>query len=77
MNGENRLVYNQPIEFEKQPVEVQDFRKITNHFRGIYRIYPNLTERCQIVTGWTWKHFGSRPTMVKHLPGHWYICRAL
>ena len=26
-----------------EPVEVQDGRKITNHFRGIYRIYyPNL-----------------------------------
>ena len=23
----------------KEPVEVQDFRRITNHFRGIYRIY--------------------------------------
>ena len=23
-------------------VEVQDCKKITNHFRGIYRIYPNL-----------------------------------
>jgi hypothetical protein len=26
-----------------EPVEVQDFRKITDHFRGIYGIYPNLT----------------------------------
>ena len=26
-------------EFEKQPVEVQDFRKITDHSRGIYRIH--------------------------------------
>ena len=44
MIGENRrLVTNEPVEFEKQPVEVQDSRKLTNHFRGIYRIYnPNL-----------------------------------
>ena len=39
MIGENRqLVTNEPIEFEKTPVEVQDYKKITDHFRGIYRI---------------------------------------
>ena len=33
MNGENGLlVKSEPIEFEKQPVEVQNFRKITNCF---------------------------------------------
>ena len=43
MIGENQqLVTNEPVEFEKEPVEVQDCRKITDHFRGIYRIYPNL-----------------------------------
>ena len=43
MIGENRgLVTDEPVEFEKQPVEVQDHRKITDHFRGIYTIYPNL-----------------------------------
>jgi len=31
-----------PAEFEKELVEVQDCRKIPDHFRGIYRIYPNL-----------------------------------
>ena len=37
MMGENRLlVTNEPVEVH------QDFRKITDHFRGIYRIYPNL-----------------------------------
>jgi hypothetical protein len=31
MIGENRLlVTNEPVEFEKQPVEVQDFKKMTN-----------------------------------------------
>ena len=25
-----------------EPVEVQEYKKITDHFRGIYRIYPNL-----------------------------------
>jgi len=35
-NGENRqLVTNELVEFERQPSEVQDFQKITDHFRGI------------------------------------------
>jgi hypothetical protein len=25
-----------------EPVEVQECKKITDHFRGIYRIYPNF-----------------------------------
>jgi hypothetical protein len=28
---------DEPVEFEEKPVEVGDFRRITNHFRGIYR----------------------------------------
>ena len=41
--GENwQLVTNEPVEFEKKPVEVQDCREITDHFEGICRIYPNL-----------------------------------
>ena len=44
MIGENRqLVTDEPVEFEKEPVEVQDCREIANHFREIYRrIYPNF-----------------------------------
>ena len=44
MIGENRqLVTDEPVVFEKEPVDVQDCRKITDHFKGIYRrIYPNL-----------------------------------
>jgi hypothetical protein len=35
MNKENqRLVTDWPVEFEKEPVEVQEFRRITDHFRG-------------------------------------------
>ena len=45
MIGENwQLVTNELVEFEKEPVEAQDCRKITDHFRGIYKIYPNLTK---------------------------------
>ena len=43
MIGENRqLVTDEPVEFEKEPVEAQGCRKITDHLRGIHRIYPNL-----------------------------------
>ena len=36
MNGENRL------RVTDESVEVQDFMKVLDHFRGIYRIYFNL-----------------------------------
>ena len=35
------LVTDEPVEFEKNPVEVQDFRKFTDRFRGIYRMCLN------------------------------------
>ena len=35
--GENQQsVTDEPVEFEKQPAEIEDFRTITDHFRGIY-----------------------------------------
>ena len=42
--GENRqVVTNEPVQFEKSPVEVGDCRKVTDRLRGVYRIllYPN------------------------------------
>ena len=54
MIRENRqLVTDEPVEFEEKPFEVQDCRTITDHFRGIYRIYPNLVRKtggCDHVT---------------------------
>ena len=57
MVGKNwRLVTNEPVEFENSLVAVQDFKIITDHSRGIYRIYiPQINEssntgRCQHVT---------------------------
>ena len=42
MNRENRLlVANEPCEFEKQPVEVEDCKKITDHF---YRNVENIVK---------------------------------
>jgi hypothetical protein len=40
MSGKNRrLVTDEPVEFEGKSVEVGDFRRITDHFRGIYRMH--------------------------------------
>ena len=45
MIGKNRqLVTYELVEFEKEPVEVQDNRKITDRFRGVYRIHPKFTK---------------------------------
>jgi len=35
------------LSLRNKPVDVQDCRKITDHFRGIYRIYPNLMKETQ------------------------------
>ena len=41
MIGENRqLVTNKPDEFEKQPVEVQDCRKMTQHLEAFIEYTP-------------------------------------
>ena len=41
MNGEDRpLVADEAVEFEEDPVEVHDFKKvIPDRFRGIYKIF--------------------------------------
>ena len=69
VSGKNeRLVTDEPVEFEKEPVEVGEFRRISDHFREIYREYTaneypiilenilqmneRKTGRCQHVTGW-------------------------
>ena len=51
------LVTGELVEFEKYPVEVGDFGRVTDHFRGIYRrVYLKMNEsktgRCQHVTSW-------------------------
>jgi hypothetical protein len=69
-----QLVTNEPVEFEKSLVEVQDCRKITDHFRGIYKIYPNLineNRRMSTCNRLDLKTLGSQPIMYKNLPGHW------
>ena len=46
MNGSNApVVTDAPVEFENQAVEVQDYRKITDHFEQIFGIYLKLIKR--------------------------------
>ena len=46
MNRENRpLVTDELVELVNKPVQVQDFRKIINCFRGIHRMYFELMKR--------------------------------
>ena len=72
MIGENRqLVTDELVELEKQPVEVQDCRKITDRFRGIYRIYPNLikeNQRMLTCNQLDLQTLGSQLIMPKNLP---------
>ena len=42
IGGNRQLVTNEPVGFKKQLVKVQGCRIITDHFREICRIYPNL-----------------------------------
>ena len=75
MIRENReLVTDEPVEFEKLQVEVQDRREITDHFRGIYRIYPYLSKENRTMSTWNrldLEALGSQPViMPQNLPGH-------
>ena len=56
-----------------EPVEIEDCRKITDHFRGIFRIYSNLIKENRRM--WTCNQLemqtiGSQPVMLKNLPNH-------
>ena len=74
MIGKNRqLVTDEPVELEKSPVEVQDCKKITNHFRGIHRIYPDLMKdnrRMLTCKRLDLQALGSQLVMPKNLPDH-------
>ena len=52
-----RLLHEIETPTNDQPVKVQDCMKITDHFRGIDRIYLNLIkENWRMSTGWICKH---------------------
>ena len=74
MIRENRqLVTDESVEFEKQPVAVQDCRENTDHFRGICRIYPNLVKenrRMSTCKRLDLQTLGSQPVMQKNCSDH-------
>ena len=75
MIGENRVT-DELIEFEKLTVEVQDCKKITNHFRRNDRIYPNLIKknrRMSTCNRLDLQTLGSQPIMPKNLPDHRHV----
>ena len=79
MVRENRqLVTDEPVEFEKYPVEVEDCRKITHQFGGIYRINPNLIKENRRISKCNrldLQTLGSRPIVPKNLPDDCpYLC---
>ena len=56
-----------------EPVDIQDCRKVTDHFREIYGIYSNLikeTWRMSTCNRWEVQTLGSQPIMRKNLPDH-------
>ena len=75
MIGENwQLVTDELVEFAKYPVEVQDYMKITDRFRGNYRIYPTFIKenrKMSTCNRLDLQTLGSQPVMLKILPDHW------
>ena len=69
MVGENRQLVTD------EPVEVQDYMKITDRFRGIYRrIYPNLIKenrRMSTCNRLDLQTLESQPIMPKNLSDQW------
>ena len=65
MTGENQQLVTD------EPVEVHDGRKIPDHFRGIYRIYPNLikeNQRMSTCNRLDLQTLGSQQVMPKNHP---------
>ena len=77
MSGNNwRLVADEPVEFEKEPVDVQDFTKFNDHSRGICRMYLkwwSKTVRCKHVNWLDLESLGSWPTLPKNFLGTDFI----
>ena len=72
-SGKNRrLVTDEPIEFEKLVFEVGDFNSITNHFKGICKIYLKWIKKnlkMSTCNRLNLESVGSWPTLPKNLPG--------
>ena len=76
-SGKNRrLVTDEPIEFEKLVFEVGDFNSITNHFKGICKIYLKWIKKNLKMSTCNWLILESVVLILtayaQKLPGHWY-----
>ena len=61
-----------PTHVQEEPVETQDFKRITNHFREIYKIYLKWTKQNRKTSTRNrldLETLGSWPTMPKNFPG--------
>ena len=70
MNLENRpLVTDEPVEveFEKQPVGVEDFERLTDHLRGICGIFYHLSKN-------TWKMVNMWPVGLENTKDLDWFC---
>ena len=68
------MIGEKPQLVTNEAVEVQDYRKITNHFRGTYKIYPNLIKenrRISTCNRLELQTLGFQPVKPKNLPDHW------
>ena len=69
-----QLGTDEPVEFEELPGEVGDCRKITEHCRGIFRVYLKLIKeewRMSTFNQLDLQTLGSQLiSMPKNLPGH-------
>ena len=68
------LVTDEPVEFQKLLVEDWDFRRITDHFRGICEVYFNWIQtnrKMSTCNQLDLEPLGSWPTMPQKIPGHW------
>ena len=72
LDGENGpLVIDESAEFEKSPVEVQDFRKCVHHFRGIWRLHLTFLKKTRKMSTRNQldvETLGSRPIMHTNPP---------
>jgi hypothetical protein len=53
--GKPTVVTNEPVELEKELVQVQDFRGITHDFRGIHELYLKVVKKNGKITAYVWE----------------------
>jgi hypothetical protein len=75
MIGENlHLVTDEPAEFGKQAVEVEECRKFTDHFIAMYTMYPNSRKGngrlgCGHGSGWSCNQLSYGPPKMSPISG--------